>query len=129
MTDIRRAQLTVATALLSAMRTIAVIAAALFLATGAVHAETNVRGCFVRVYNNAHLAKHPDQLVTRVKLHVFKPNPGYASRDARFHWFTLKVKVRGKDETLRTGGGCNEEASGLRCWVDCDGGDIKVAPR
>src|SRR5262249_4645349 len=38
MTDIRRAQLTVATALLPAMRTIAVIAAALFLATGAAHA-------------------------------------------------------------------------------------------
>jgi len=35
--------------------------AALFLATGAVHAETNVLGCFVRVYDKAHLAKHPDQ--------------------------------------------------------------------
>ena len=43
--------------------------AALFLATGAVHAETNVLGCFVRVYDKAHLAKHPDQIVTAVKLH------------------------------------------------------------
>jgi hypothetical protein len=42
--------------------------AALFLATGAAHTETNVRGCFARVYDRAHLAKHPDQLVTAVKL-------------------------------------------------------------
>jgi len=45
MTDIRRAQLTVATALLSAMRTIAVIAAALFLATGAAPAYATITAC------------------------------------------------------------------------------------
>jgi hypothetical protein len=40
--------------------------AALFLATGTAHTETNVLGCFVRTYDKAHLAEHPDQLVTAV---------------------------------------------------------------
>ena len=43
------------------------IIAALFLATGTAHTETNVLGCFVRTYDKAHLAEHPDQLVTAVK--------------------------------------------------------------
>src|SRR5262249_12401176 len=100
--------------------------AALFLATGTAHTETNVRGCFVRVYDKAHLAKHPDQLVTAAKLHIFAPpqEPGYAP-----HWFTLRAKVRGSDKTLHTSGGCIKNALGLRCWVDCDGGGVDVAPR
>jgi hypothetical protein len=100
--------------------------AALFLATGAVHAETNVLGCFVRVYDKAHLAKHPDQIVTAVKLHITKPPPDLAGNG--FYLFRLKVKVRGKDKTLHTGGGCTEGASGLGCSVDCDGGGIHVTP-
>jgi hypothetical protein len=46
--------------------------AALFLATGAAHTETNALGCFARAYGKAHLAEHPDQLVTAVKLHIIK---------------------------------------------------------
>ena len=42
--------------------------AALFLATGIAHTETNALGCFARAYDKAHLAEHPDQLVTAVKL-------------------------------------------------------------
>jgi len=38
--------------------------AALFLATGTGHTETDVLGCFVRTYDKAHLVEHPDQLVT-----------------------------------------------------------------
>jgi len=39
--------------------------AALFLATGPAHTETDVLGCFVRTYDKAHLAEHPDQLSRR----------------------------------------------------------------
>jgi hypothetical protein len=46
--------------------------AALFLATGVAHTETNALGCFARAYDKAHLAEHPDQLVTAVKLHIIK---------------------------------------------------------
>ena len=51
---------------------ILITAAALFLAIGAAHTETNALGCFARAYDKAHLAKHPDQLVTAVKLHIRK---------------------------------------------------------
>jgi hypothetical protein len=50
--------------------------AALFLTAGTAHAETDVLGCFVRTYDKAHLAEHPDQLVTAVKLHIYHPPPG-----------------------------------------------------
>jgi len=104
--------------------------AALFLATGTAHTETNVRGCFVRVYDRAHLAKHPDQLVMAVKLHIKKPEVKEPDSSYKgYHWFTLKVKVRGRDETLHTSGICSESALGLSCTIDCDGGGIDVVPR
>ena len=81
--------------------------AALFLATGAAHTETDVLGCFVRTYDKAHLAGHPDQLVTAVKLHIIK-----WKEDESYFEFALKVKVRGRNETLHTGGLCRRGASG-----------------
>ena len=98
--------------------------AALFLATGAAHTETNALGCFARAYGKAHLAEHPDQLVTAVKLHIIK-----WKEDEAYFEFALKVKVRGRNETLHTGGLCRGGASGLSCSVDCDGGGINVVPR
>jgi hypothetical protein len=97
--------------------------AALFLATATAHAETNALGCFARVYDKAHLAKHPDQLVTAVKLHIKK------WKDEKSFEFALKVKVRGRNETLHTGGSCHKGESGLSCSVECDGGGINVVPR
>jgi hypothetical protein len=97
--------------------------AALLLATGAAHTETNALGCFARVYDEAHLAKHPDQLVTAVKLHIRKWT------EEKYVEFALKVKVRGRNETLHTGGLCQKGESGLSCSVDCDGGGINVVPR
>jgi hypothetical protein len=92
-------------------------------------AETDALGCFARVYDRAHLAKHPDQRVTAVKLHIHRPPPEYSSTNG-FYWFLVQFKVRGRDETLRSGGACREEAPGLmRCGVDCDGGGVNVAPR
>jgi hypothetical protein len=114
--------------------------AALFLATGTAHAETDVLGCFVRTYDEAHLAKHPDQLVTAVKLRIYHP-PDEA-RDAT--WMDLEVKVRGRNVILTTSGICRKEeplgwgASALKrlpppdalwCSVECDGGGIGVASR
>jgi hypothetical protein len=52
--------------------------AALLMATSAMPAKTE---CFTRVYDKAHLAKHPDELVTAVKLHIYHPLPDEA-RDA-----------------------------------------------
>src|SRR6185436_14308788 len=40
-------------------------------------------GCFTRTYDRAHLARHPDQLVTAVMLRVYRPPPDTASP----YWF------------------------------------------
>jgi WD domain, G-beta repeat len=82
-------------------------------------------GCFARVYDKAHLAKHPDQIVTAVKLHIHRPPPGNSNK----YWFLAQFRLRGRDETLRTSGICNEKASGLHCFVECDGGGVDVVPR
>src|SRR5260370_18271502 len=82
-------------------------------------------GCFTRTYDRAHLAQHPDQVVTAVKLRIYRPPPGNADK----YWFLAQFALRGKDETLRTNGICNEKASGLRCLVECDGGGVDVVPR
>ena len=82
-------------------------------------------GCFTRSYDRAHLARHPDQLVTAVKLHVYRPPRGITSK----YWFLAKFDLRGRDETLRTSGICDETAKGLHCFVECDGGEVDVVPR
>jgi hypothetical protein len=71
------------------------------------------------------LAQHPDQVVTAVKLRIYRPPPGNADK----YWFLAQFRLRGKDETLRTSGICREKASGLRCSVECDGGGVDVVPR
>src|SRR5262245_56156824 len=111
--------------------------AALFLATGTAHTETDVLGCFVRTYDKEHLAEHPDQLVTAVKLHIYHQPP---DKDT---WMKMEVKVRGRNAILITGGICYKATEppnphlmkylpppgALWCSVDCDGGGIGVASR
>jgi hypothetical protein len=114
--------------------------AALFLATGAAHTETNVLGCFVRTYDKAHLARHPDQLVTAVKLHIYHPPPGVGTpplKEAEAKnatWMKMEVKVRGRDVILTIGAICHKGAAPATGWtfacsVDCDGGGIGVVSR
>jgi hypothetical protein len=71
------------------------------------------------------LARHPDQIVTAVKLRIYRPPPGGGGK----YWFLAQFRLRGQDETLRTSGICNEKASGLHCFVECDGGGVDVVPR
>jgi hypothetical protein len=123
--------------------------AALCLATGTAHTETDVLGCFVRTYDKAHLAEHPDQLVTAVKLHIYHPPPdeeqGLTPDKARgLTWMKMQVKVRGRKVILTTSGICHKSKEGppnphllkhlpppdaFWCGVECDGGGIGVASR
>ena len=88
-------------------------------------AAPDALGCFTRTYDRAHLAQHPDQMVTAVKLRIYRPPPENVDK----YWFVAQFRLRGKDETLRTSGICNERVSGLRCLVECDGGGVDVVPR
>jgi hypothetical protein len=83
----------------------------------------SVRGCFVRVYDRAHLARHPDQVVTAVKLLVKQ-----AERGSQYDFF-LHIKVRGRNEVLKTAGLCQTGGPRVHCFVECDGGGIDVNPR
>ena len=79
----------------------------------------------MRSYDRAHLARHPDQLITAVKLRIHRPPPGNTSK----YWFLAQFSLRGRDEALLTSGICNEKASGLHCFVECDGGGVDIVPR
>ena len=84
----------------------------------------SVRGCFVRVYDRAHLARHPDQVVTAVKLLVKQAERGLSVR-----LFPESIKVRGRNEVLKTAGLCQTGGPRVHCFVECDGGGIDVNPR
>jgi hypothetical protein len=123
--------------------------AALLLSAGAAHTETDVLGCFVRTYDKAHLAEHPDQLVTAVKLHIYHPPPGEGTpplneaEAKNATWMKMQVKVRGRNVILVTSGICYKSKEppsphllkhlpppdALWCGVECDGGGIGVASR
>jgi len=106
------------------MNRIALAGLLLILALPAA-AGPDALGCFARSYDRAHLAQHPDQVVTAVMLRIYRPPSGNADK----HWFLAQFRLRGKDKPLRTSGICNETASGLRCLVECDGGGVDVVPR
>jgi hypothetical protein len=88
--------------------------------------------CFVRRYDASHLARHPKQKVSVMKLLVAAEIP----EDARQlnYSFHVGVKYRGKAGNFDASGYCNHmiaEDSGheirLGCGVDCEGGGINVA--
>ena len=89
------------------MNRIALAGILLILAVPAA-AGPDALGCFTRTYDRAHLAQHPDQVVTAVMLRIYRPPPGNADK----YWFLAQFRLRGKEETLRTNGICNEKASG-----------------
>jgi hypothetical protein len=88
--------------------------------------------CFVRRYDAGHLAQHPKQKVSAMKLLVTAEMPEDAKQlNYSFH---TGVKFRGKSGNFDASGYCNHvvaEDSGreirLGCGVDCEGGGINVA--
>jgi hypothetical protein len=94
-------------------------------------------GCYSRVYDKAHLAKHPDQLVTSMRLLVTDDDG-----------FALRVTLRGRDDALYTQGWYSQKPYGLLCrgWpgvrpgkitdpirsvgrVATDGGSVRISSR
>ena len=88
--------------------------------------------CFVRRYEPDHLARHPHQKVTAMKLLVTSE---YFEEDKSLQrHFRLGVRFRDKRGEFDSSGGCSharfEEANNeirLGCGVDCDGGGIDIA--
>jgi hypothetical protein len=64
--------------------------AALSVLSASVAAEPDALGCFTRTYDRAHLARHPDQRITEVKLRVYKEPPD----EGKSIMFEAQFKVR-----------------------------------
>jgi hypothetical protein len=113
--------------------------AALSVLSASAAAEPDVLGCFTRTYNRAHLARHPDQLITAVKLHIYESADCQESQSCP--WFNVQFKVRGESKPLLTTGLCRKgfgmfvrnavtpSGSGWMCHVECDGGGVNIVPR
>jgi hypothetical protein len=97
--------------------------AAVTIATITANARELDTGCYARVYDSAHLAKHPDQLITAVEL-CLHPGDGGAPD------FTLEIKRRGDIKALHALGPCRSgregSTRGLSCNVESDGGGVYV---
>jgi hypothetical protein len=88
--------------------------------------------CFVRRYDADHLARHPRQKVSAMKLLVTAEYP--LEDQAHGYSFRLGVKYRHRNGDFDSSGFCGHvvaEDGGnelrLGCGVDCDGGGIGVA--
>jgi hypothetical protein len=88
--------------------------------------------CFVRTYDPDHLARHPKQKVSAMKLLMTAEIP---SDEKTYNYsFRLGVKYRHRSGNFDSSGDCGhvvaEDAGNeirFGCGVDCDGGGIGVA--
>jgi hypothetical protein len=87
--------------------------------------------CFVRQYDADHLAQHPKQKVSAMKLLVAAEKP---PGEPINYSFRLGIKYRHRSGNFDSSGYCNHttaEASAgeirFGCGVDCEGGGIEVA--
>ena len=88
--------------------------------------------CFVRRYDASHLAQHPKQKVSAMKLLVTAEIP--SDENTTNYSFRLGVKYRHRSGDFDSSGFCShvvaEDAGNemrFGCGVDCDGGGIGVA--
>ncbi len=88
--------------------------------------------CFARHYDRAHLAKHPKQKTTAMKLLV---TAELVPEDKALNYsFALGVKFRDRKGKFNSSGSCghptvSQETADkltLGCGVDCDGGGLSV---
>jgi hypothetical protein len=102
------------------------------LLAGKVAAKGKTYACFTRRYDAAHLAKHPEQKVTAMRLLV---NAEILPEDKELNYgFQLAIEYRGRKGKFETSGSCGHPSAKekvpdtleLGCGVDCDGGGLSV---
>jgi uncharacterized protein YodC (DUF2158 family) len=86
--------------------------------TSFVQAQEGAYKCWSRQYSDAHLAQHPDQLVTAMDFTL--------QFDQDFHFFELNATLRG-GQTGQSTGTCSEYEGVISCGVDCDGGSVDLS--
>src|SRR6266702_358144 len=88
--------------------------------------------CFVRRYDASHLAEHPKQKVSAMKLLVTAESP--PEEKTTNYSFRVGVQFRHRPGQFDSSGYCNhvvaeDKGNEIRygCGIDCDGGGIDVA--
>jgi hypothetical protein len=88
--------------------------------------------CFARVYDAAHLAKHPKQKVRAMTLLVTAEK---VPEDEKLNYsFSLGVAFRDRPGKFTSGGSCGHPVASevsadklqIGCGVDCDGGGLSI---
>lgn len=92
--------------------------------------------CYGRVYSPDHLAQHPAQKVTAMRLDHFPQYAGpfgaddqpliYPGGDLVLY---LSVRLRGSERGLENTGFCRPEGDHLTCGIECDGGQFELIDR
>lgn len=99
---------------------------------GQIAAKGKSYACFTRRYDKAHLAQHPQQKVTAMKLLV---TAEMVPEDKALNYsFDMGVKFNDRKGSFSTSGSCGHPAASqetdnkllLGCGVDCDGGGLSV---
>lgn len=91
-----------------------------------VPAEDGALSCWSRVYDEAHLAAHPDQTVTAMTFGV-----SYMAATAEYgELYSFWMEARRRDGSRgQATGPCSGEDDQMLCGVECDGGGVIVTPR
>src|SRR5215217_5658852 len=89
-----------------------------------VAAQDGAQTCWSRDYSAEHLAAHPDQLVTAMRLTL--RYDAMVNDNPDFYSFRLEADLRG-GQSGRAFGYCSEFEGAVSCGVECDGGGIGIA--
>ena len=81
------------------------------------------QGCYLRHYSAAHLASHPDQLVTEIAL-----GPDAKGTDARYLTLRLGVSLRGTSDYFLSYAYCENTGGALSCHLEGDAGWFTLEP-
>lgn len=96
-----------------------------------------MNSCYARTYSAAHLADHPKQQVTAIRLDHFPRHSGPFGADNKPLIYpeapeivvNLGVTLRGSDDTHSATGFCWPEGDGMSCGLECDGGRFNLVDR
>jgi len=76
-----------------------------------------IDGCWVRVYEPAHLAQNPRQIIRRIQFQRVDPaGPDYG----------IRALLKNDRRSWDAGGPCKAEGAGFRCDLDGDNGHVRV---
>ncbi|MDU8926693.1 hypothetical protein RXV86_04770 [Alisedimentitalea sp. MJ-SS2] len=95
------------------------------------------QSCYERVYSDSHLAQHPLQRVTHIRLTHDAKHSGPFGTDGKPMLYpdapeivvNFWVALRGYPDMYNATGFCWPEGDGMGCGLECDGGQFSLEDR